>query len=101
MTGAKRKGTAWENTVKHHFQHKKCYVIRAAGSLGDYDLIAIEEGSWCVYGIQCKMDRGALDRKARERLRVLSLHYGIIPKLAYPAYGPDSKKLGNVIVEAV
>lgn len=101
MMNSKAKGTAWENLVKHYLERKGMYVIRAAGSMGDYDLIAIEEGEWAVYGVQCKTSKGLLDLKSRERLRLLGLRYGIIPKLAYPLYGPNSKKADNIVMEAI
>ena len=49
----KRKGTAFEHRVSAYYNRKGFTVLRARGSLGPADLIALKEGERDIY-IQCK-----------------------------------------------
>ena len=74
------KGRAFENYVANYLRRNGFYVIRAAGSHGVYDLVAIRNG--IAYGIQCKTN-GRLSRKELIRILETSERYGIIPFLAF------------------
>lgn len=62
------------------FEKAGFYAVRAAGSKGVFDVIAIDRGK--VIGIQCKRD-GKLLKKERIEMLLVAREYGIIPLLAY------------------
>ena len=65
------KGRRLEYKVRDFFERLGFYVVRSAGSKGDFDLIAIKDGE-CI-GIQVKSG----DKLPPENLRILSRKLGI------------------------
>jgi len=77
---AYRKGYRFEIYVANYLRRNGFYVIRAAGSHGIFDLIAIYHG--CIYGIQCKTNGRLLRKELIEIVKTAEKH-GIIPFLAF------------------
>ena len=65
------KGRRLEYKVRDFFERLGFYVVRSAGSKGDFDLIAIRDGT-CI-GIQVKSG----NKLPPESLRILSRQLGI------------------------
>ena len=65
------KGRRFEYKVMSFFEKLGFYVIRSAGSKGDFDIIAIRDGK--TYGIQATMK----NTLPPERLRVLAMELKI------------------------
>ena len=74
------KGYRFERYIANYLRDKDIYVIRAAGSHGTFDLIAIYSGT--PHGIQCKLN-GKITAKEIIELRRTGERYGIIPYLAF------------------
>ena len=74
------KGYRFERYIANYLRDKDIYVIRAAGSHGTFDLIAIYSG--IPHGIQCKLN-GKITTKEIIELRRTGERYGIIPYIAF------------------
>lgn len=69
MASRYARGSNFERRVKRHYEDRGFFVIRAAGSHGPVDLIAISKLQTML--IQCKLD-GAASLADRERLANLA-----------------------------
>ena len=75
MVKAKRKGSRYEYKIRDQYKKKGYYVIRSAGSLGIFDLVAINPQTKIICLIQCKA--GKLSKKEKESiLEVLKAYEG-------------------------
>lgn len=80
-----RSGTAFERTVRADLEANGYRTVRAAGSHGIADLVALKPGQ--VLLVQCKTD-GSLPPKPWNELYGLALECGAVPVLAErPARG--------------
>jgi Holliday junction resolvase len=94
-----KKGTAWELAVKKHLEEDDCWFVRRAPKSAFPDLVAID---WCnKMAIECKTKKGMVTKEEKDGLQRLKDTFNIDGYIAYPKYGPSSKKLGNVIFEKV
>lgn len=79
-------GPYFERQVKRALQHAGYYVVRAAGSRGETDLMALRKhggGNGArVLLVQCKVG-GKMSSTAWNSLYHLARRYGAIPILAY------------------
>ncbi len=80
MNARYRKGYRFEMAIYHKFKNAGYFVIRSAGSHGEFDIIAIKDGR--ILGIQCKYD-GRLTKAELERIKETAIKYGILPYLAF------------------
>lgn len=84
MSGTARnyaRGAELERTVAEKLRARGWTVIRAAGSHGPFDLVAIQPGPR-LWLIQCKTDRRTLDAETWHALFTLAMGLGGIPMLA-------------------
>ena len=81
----KRKGTRFERKVKDFLVEQGFFAVRAAGSHGVYDIVAVKKfsGRTVVLGVQCKHD-GKLPCSERDAVQKCAETHGIVPVLAYP-----------------
>ncbi len=84
MTTQYKRGYNFELAVKKKWEERGYWVIRAAGSHGKADLVAlINDSDQClVYLIQCKL-KGAISLQDREELSKLAFDLGCTSVLAY------------------
>jgi len=66
---AKRRGTAFERDVARRLREEGWYVIRAAGSLGVFDLFAVSGGDYAC--IECTTSARSAKAKERRLKRML------------------------------
>lgn len=76
-----RLGAELERTVQHRLVAKGWTVVRAAGSHGPFDLVAMREARGPLF-IQCKTDRRTLDAESWRALFILALDLGGTPIIA-------------------
>ena len=81
MRSSYAKGRAFEYRIKKLYESAGWFVVRAAGSKGVADLVAIAPGGTPVHFIQCKA-HGTLPGQERERLITVARTYNATPILA-------------------
>jgi Holliday junction resolvase len=79
----KRRGTAFENRVKKHLEEQGWFVLRAAGSHGCADLVAISPDEVCF--VQAKLGGpGAMPPAEWNELYQTAIRYGGVPVIVHP-----------------
>ncbi len=76
----KRKGISFERSVVKKLRRQGYYAMRAAGSFGVFDVLAVNKEE--VLGVQCKIN-GKLTKAERKQLILTGKEYGITPCIAY------------------
>jgi Holliday junction resolvase len=90
MTNAKYiKGRALEYRIATFFKRKGYFIIRAAGSHGVADLVAVKKNKKPLF-IQVKAGTGTVDKDEHNALLGAALDAGAIPVIAYH---PDRKPI--------
>lgn len=98
VRNAKRKGTVFENKVKHLLEEWGYLVTRAAGSFG-VDLIGIKKERLPIF-VNVKLKRVYLGPVERKQMRDDAEKYGAIPILAFK-HIPDGKKNGKPYLQLI
>ena len=75
-----KKGYVFERQVMEKLIKDGYFVIRAAGSHGPFDLVAIR--GFDVKGIQCKLN-GKITNEEISKMKYYGEKYGILPMLAW------------------
>lgn len=75
------KGRTFEYKIATVFKRKGYYVVRAAGSHGPADLVAVKKGLRPVF-IQCKKGTGSVDMEEHNMLFRAALVAGAVPIIA-------------------
>lgn len=78
MTTNYRRGYDFEMRIKKEWERRGCWVIRAAGSKGEADLVAFPRAgsSLLPWLIQCKWSKGGISGKERKALVDLARSIG-------------------------
>lgn len=98
VRNAKRKGTVFENKVKHLLEEWGYLVTRAAGSFG-IDLIAIKKERLPIF-VNVKLRNIYLGPKERKQMVYDAEKYDAIPILAFK-YVPIGKKNGKPYIQLI
>jgi Holliday junction resolvase len=75
------KGRTFEYKIATIFRRKGYYVVRAAGSHGPADLVAVKRKQRVIF-IQCKKGTGGVDMEEHNKLFRSALEAGAIPVIA-------------------
>ena len=75
------KGRTFEYKIATIFRRKGYYVVRAAGSHGPADLVAVKQKQRVIF-IQCKKGTGSVDTEEHNKLFMAALEAGAIPIIA-------------------
>lgn len=75
------KGRAYEYKIATIFRRKGYYVIRAAGSHGSADLVAVKKGQRAIF-IQCKKGTGNVDMEEHNKMFRSALQAGAVAIIA-------------------
>lgn len=85
------RGAAFERKVKEYLEVAGYYAVRAAGSHGLTDIIAVHPMTYRKRNkngktlfIQCKTGKATMSKKDRNSLYDLATQYGATPLLAQP-----------------
>jgi Holliday junction resolvase len=73
------RGASQERRVRKHYEERGFYVVRAAGSKGLVDLVAIGDGE--LHLVQCKSGQRSMPRKERVELVELAADHKAVPVL--------------------
>ena len=76
-----QKGYRFEVKVATFFRRRGYFVIRAGGSKGPADLVAVKKGHSTLL-IQCKAGTGSVDMEEHNKLFVAAQEAGAIPLIA-------------------
>lgn len=100
MSSKYHKGRYFEYKVKKLYESDGWFVIRAAGSKGVADLVAIAKDGKEVHFIQCKK-HGVLSKQEREQLVAKAYTYNAVPILASQGKNGRSIKLYIVTIDGI